>query len=262
MEKIKALELFLGEYSNTINLIVTMITIIALIISIKSLEESKKSYTLSANGARLDMKFLCPPLEYTEDAHIYKSGDSINVRLYNEFAFETDTYYPIRKLYVPDTVFLCISPEMTHNIVLKNIGFIMSKNIHIRVRFEKIIMTIKDKYLDENNMCNDGWIYDNPCFEGYRVDHIDEVDYSSKHDVYLQKTWKSKDHDINIYPGQEETISIFNYEELYMYGDEGKMIITIVGDQSEFIEKEYIIKINDDYYNTYENKESLFKLLD
>lgn len=70
MEKIKALELFLGEYSNTINLIVTMITIIALIISIKSLEESKKSYTLSANGARLDMKFLCPPLEYTEDAHI------------------------------------------------------------------------------------------------------------------------------------------------------------------------------------------------
>lgn len=255
MEKIKILETFLGEYSNSINLIVTLITIIALNISIKSLVESKKAYTLSSNGARLEMKFFRPAMEYEVD-YIIKDKEILCASLHNQSYYDQerdeygnlDEYGRIKKLYVPETTFLCIAIHMHFRISLKNIGFIMSKNIYISVRFKNIIMTVDEGLLNDNNMCENGWIYEKTSFEGYGVDS-DEIDFNDMYNIYFQKNWRSKDHDINIYPGQEIGIDLFSCEDLYMYGDSGKIIISIVGDQSEFIEKEYIIKMNDDLYD-------------
>ncbi|MEX6588254.1 hypothetical protein [Paraclostridium bifermentans] len=238
---LKKLEGFSKDYSNLINGFVGILTGFTLIVSMrsidlseKSVQESKKAYDLSVNGAKLELKLS------NGDGYI-DENDTIYVN-------DSDLNYPIPKyseyLFIPGESKL-INSTVTDavNILLKNAGFVMSQNIHIQVRFENIYVFITDKNLNKR-MDYDGWEYYEEYDGSYSWSGVEEV--NSVLDLktpYQEKVWESKNFDKYIYPGQERHLALFKDNDIYLNGNEGKMIISIVADQSEFIEKEYTIKL-------------------
>lgn len=232
---IKKIDSFIGTFSNLFNFIIGIITIFALIISIKSLQESMKAYTLSANGAKLETKLSIYDLN---DDNYIDENDTIYVGHDSSTDDSIDT-----SVYIGDNEFKYCAfklEQLVNNLIIENVGFVMSKNIYIQVRFKNAAVYIKDEYLDDNRRDYIGLKYNKSYYGSYVDTYTSVIDTQ---DAYQEKTWESKNFDKNIYPGQKISLDLFDLNHLYLYGDEAKMTISIVADQSEFIEKEYTIKV-------------------
>lgn len=237
----KKTDSFIGYYSNLFNFLIGLVTVFALLVSIISLEESKKSYTLSANGAKLETKL---SLQDASDENNYiDENDTIYVGHNTSSDDSIDKYIIINKKKFKYCAFYL--DQVVDNIIMENVGFVMSKNIYIQIRFKNIVVFIDDKYLDNNRRDSYGWKYNNE-FEGSPVINNELGEDIQSQSSYQEKIWESKNFDENIYPGQKISLPLFHLNHLYMHGNEGKMIISVIGDQSELVTKEYTIKLKND----------------